>query len=68
MYVLNKGIGKRLYDIFCNQSIVTYPIDWWFYKTQPDHNLNYFWSEHTLVSQGSDTGLFQSSIVDRTQL
>lgn len=62
MYVLNKGIGNRLYNIFCNQSIVTYPIDWWLYKIQPSYNLNYFWSEPTLVSQGSDTGLFKSSL------
>jgi hypothetical protein len=66
MYVLNKGVGKRLYDIFCNQSIVTYTIDWWLNKIRSDNNLNYFWSEPTLVSQGSDTGLFQGSISNRT--
>jgi hypothetical protein len=66
MYVLNAGVGKRLYEIFQNQSTITYTIDWWLYKIQPNHNLNYFWSEPTLVSQGSDTGLFQGSISNRT--
>jgi GR25 family glycosyltransferase involved in LPS biosynthesis len=62
MYVLNSGVGKRLYDIFKSQRIILDPIDWWFNKIQSINKLNYFWSEPTLVSQGSDTGLFKSSL------
>jgi len=62
MYVLNVGVGKRLYEIFENQEIILDPVDWWFNKIQPIHDLKYFWSEPTLVLQGSDTGLFQSSL------
>jgi len=62
MYVLNIGVGKRLYEIFENQATITDPVDWWFNRIQSIHGLRYFWSEPTLVSQGSDTGLFQSSL------
>ena len=68
MYVLNSGVGKRLYDIFKSQQIIMDPIDWWFNKIQPSNRLNYFWSEPTLVSQGSDTGLFKSSLRGEAKL
>jgi glycosyl transferase family 25 len=63
MYVLNKGVGKRLYEIFERQELIHKPVDWWFGEIRPDNDFRYFWSEPTLVSQGSDTGLFQTSIV-----
>ena len=61
MYVLNKGIGKRLYDLFLSQEEITHPIDWWFYIVQPNSGLKYFWSEPTLVAQGSGV-LFPTSL------
>jgi len=61
MYVLNKGVGKRLYDIFKSQEQITHPIDWWFYIIQPNTGLKYFWSEPTLVAQGSGV-LFPTSL------
>jgi glycosyl transferase family 25 len=62
MYVLNFGVGKRLYEIFNTQSVIRSPIDWWFNFINSEYNLNYFWSEPTLVEQGSDNGLFKSSL------
>jgi len=68
MYVLNKGVGKQLYDLFLRQKEITIPVDWWFYRTQPTTGLKYFWSEPTLVDQGSTSGLFKSSLRGQSNL
>jgi len=62
MYVLNFGVGKRFYEIFNAKGVIHSPIDWWFNFIKPEYGLNYFWSEPTLVEQGSDNGLFKSSL------
>lgn len=62
LYALNLGVGKRLYDLFTAQEHITCAIDWWFNHIEPVHDLKYYWSEPHLVSQGSDTGLFSSSL------
>jgi GR25 family glycosyltransferase involved in LPS biosynthesis len=67
MYVLNAGVAKRLYDIFLNQSKIRDQIDWWFNNIEKNtgNKLRYYWSEPTLVLQGSEIGMF-SSAIDRT--
>jgi hypothetical protein len=62
MYVLNFGVGKRLYEIFNSKKVITAPIDWWFNHIQSEYGLRYFWSEPVLAEQGSSTGLFNSSL------
>jgi glycosyl transferase family 25 len=62
LYVLNLGVGKRLYDIFTKQDQISVPVDWWFNEISPKYNVKCFWSEPTLVVQGSDNGLFRTSI------
>ena len=62
MYILNTGVGKKLYNIFNSQPVISNQIDWWFNKIMVDNKLQYYWSEPTLVSQGSD-GLFKTAIV-----
>ena len=61
MYILNVGVGKQLYDIFNKQSIISRPIDWWFNGIINEYGMHYYWSEPTLVSQGSEL-LFKTSI------
>ena len=62
MYVLNYGAGKRLYEIFNGDDNVHQPIDWWMNYATKSNDVVYFWSEPTLVSQGSSTGLFSTSL------
>ena len=65
MYVLNVGAGKKLYEAFLKYNVIDIPIDWWFNKIRESLNecdFQYYWSEPTLVSQGSEIGKFQSSL------
>ena len=61
MYILNYNIGKKLLDIFKNDNNIR-QIDWWFNDIQSIYNLKYLWSEPTLVYQGSELGVFKSSL------
>jgi GR25 family glycosyltransferase involved in LPS biosynthesis len=45
----------------CNDKI-NLPIDFWLNKVIADNKLKVYWSEPTIVSQGSQTGLFELSI------
>ena len=60
MYILNKGVCKKINDIFNIEQQINKSIDHWFNDIQPKYNLKYYWSEPTLVSQGSETGVFKS--------
>jgi len=62
MYVLNKGVSAKLCQIVQAEKEINLPIDHWFNYIKPEHDLKYFWSEPTLVYQGSITGLFKSSL------
>jgi glycosyl transferase family 25 len=62
MYVLNVGVGKQIYELFNKQEKITVPIDWWLNSVPTTSGLRFFWSEPTLVSQGSTTGLFKSAL------
>lgn len=41
---------------------INLPIDLWLNKVIKDNKLKVYWSEPTIVSQGSQTGLFELSI------
>jgi len=62
LYVLNVGAGKRIYEIFTRQMKILMTVDHWFNQINPIFKLNYFWSEPTLVKQGSELNLFKSSL------
>jgi GR25 family glycosyltransferase involved in LPS biosynthesis len=62
LYVLNVGVGKRIYEIFTRQMKILLPVDHWFNQINPIFKLNYFWSEPTLVKQGSELNVFESSL------
>ena len=62
LYVLNVGVGKRIYEIFTRQMKILLPVDHWFNQINPIFKLNYFWSEPTLVKQGSELNVFKSSL------
>ena len=62
MYILNRGVCKKLHDIINNEIYITKPIDHWFNDMKIKYNLKYYWSEPTLVYQGSEIGIFNSAI------
>lgn len=62
MYILNKGVCKKLNDIVNKEKQIIKPIDHWFNDMKLKYNLKYYWSEPTLVFQGSETGIFKSVI------
>jgi GR25 family glycosyltransferase involved in LPS biosynthesis len=62
MYILNKGVSRKLLDIFNNEQETSYAIDWWLNKIKDENNLIYYWSEPTIAIQGSELGIYPSSI------
>lgn len=42
-----------------NYTIIS-PVDWWLNHVIKNNNFNVYWSEPTIVKQGSETGLFKS--------
>jgi GR25 family glycosyltransferase involved in LPS biosynthesis len=62
MYVLNTCVCTKLHSIFDNEQLITKPIDHWFNYIIPKYNLNTYWTEPTLVFQGSEIGYFKSAI------
>jgi len=62
MYILNRGVCKKLNDIVKAETIIDRPIDHWFNYIYQKYILKYYHSEPTLVSQGSEIGIFKSAI------
>jgi len=62
-YIVSKKCAKTLYDYICNLKYqIDLPIDWWLNVAARDNQLKVYWAEPTIVSQGSEIGLFNSSI------
>jgi GR25 family glycosyltransferase involved in LPS biosynthesis len=62
MYILNVGVCKKLLDIINIEKNINQAIDHWFNLIQKKYNLKYYWSEPVLVKQGSELGIYKSSI------
>ena len=62
-YIITNKCAKIIceYIANCNDKI-NLPIDLWLNKVIKDNKLKVYWSEPTIVSQGSQTGLFELSI------
>ncbi len=63
-YIINNKSVKKILDKFeqdtTNNNKVNCAIDWYFNKIIPELNLQSYWTEPTLVQQGSENGLFNS--------
>jgi hypothetical protein len=62
MYILNKGVCKKMNTIIKSETQIVKPIDHWFNDMRPKYNLKYYLSEPELVIQGSEIGVFHSAI------
>jgi GR25 family glycosyltransferase involved in LPS biosynthesis len=59
-------VSKKCAEKICNfvkdlENHVSKPIDWWLTDLCQELNLNVYWAEPTLVTQGTQTGMFLSS-------
>ena len=62
MYMLNRGVNHKLHTMFETEPRVYYAIDHWFNRMREKYPLKYLWSEPTLVHQGSEIGLYSSTV------
>ena len=60
-FLINKKTCLKLLDYY-NKNIVYNPIDHWLNTVNIDLNLNIYWMEPTIVSQGSQNGVYKSSL------
>ena len=63
-YVLSKACASRMLQYAHDNALIYYPIDHWMNKMALDMKFSkVFWAEPTIVSQGSELGLFSSCIL-----
>lgn len=62
MYILNRGVAKRLYDEFYSKDKINDVVDWWFNHIREPLGLKYYFTEPTLVLQASEMCIFPSSL------
>lgn len=61
-YLVNKKCAIKLCEYINNLSYkINLPIDWWLNIAARDNNFKVYWAEPTIVTQGTQTGLFKSS-------
>jgi len=65
-YIITNKCAKKLCEYIAavanNNNKITQPIDMWLNRAIIDNQLKIYWSEPTIVSQGSQTGLFELSL------
>ena len=61
-YVITSRCAKKLCDYSLLYDNITLPINLWLNKAILDKELNVYWCEPTIVSQGSQSGLFETSL------
>ena len=66
-YIIHNRCAKKICDYVSNLNYkINLPIDWWLNIAARDNKLNVYWSEPTIVTQGSQNGLFSRSISNST--
>ena len=62
-YVIHKRCAKKICDYVANLTKkIDIPADWWLNEVARDLGLKVYWAEPTIVTQGSQIGLFNRSI------
>jgi GR25 family glycosyltransferase involved in LPS biosynthesis len=62
-YIITNNCAHQIYEYFINgDDKINLPIDFWLNKVIVNNKLKVYWSEPTIVSQGSQSGLFELSI------
>lgn len=61
-YLVSKDCARRMINYIDNLNhVVNEPVDWWLNHVIRDLQLLVFWSEPTIVTQGTQNGMFQPS-------
>jgi len=61
-YVVSKKCSKKICDYIKNLSYkINIPVDWWLNVAIKGNNFKIYWAEPTIVTQGTQNGLFVSS-------
>jgi GR25 family glycosyltransferase involved in LPS biosynthesis len=61
-YLVNKKCATKLCEYINNLSYkIKLEIDWWLNVASRDNNFKVYWSEPTIVTQGTQNGLFKTS-------
>jgi glycosyl transferase family 25 len=61
-YLMSQKCAARLCEYVKRQSKIKLAVDWWLNVASRDNQFEVYWAEPTLVTQGSQTGLFPSSL------
>lgn len=62
MYIININTTNKLLEIFNLEKRIIKPIDHWFNYILYKYNLISYWSEPTIVMQGSEMNIFPTSL------
>ena len=61
-YIISKKCANKLCEYINNLKYkINLPSDWWLNIAARDNNFKVYWSEPTIVTQGTQNGLFKSS-------
>lgn len=61
-YIISKNCANKLCEYINKlQCKIKLPIDWWLNVAARDNNFKVYWAEPTIVTQGTQTGLFRTS-------
>ena len=61
-YIISKKCAIKLCEYINNLKCkINLPIDWWLNVASRDNNFEVYWAEPTIVTQGTQNGLFKSS-------
>jgi glycosyl transferase family 25 len=61
-YIISKNCANKLCEYINNLKYkICLPIDWWLNIAARDNNFKVYWAEPTIVTQGTQNGLFTSS-------
>lgn len=61
-YLISKKCAITLCDYLKKSDKITLPPDWWINIAARDNDFKVYWAEPTITTQGTQTGLFKSSI------
>lgn len=62
-YIIHQRCAKKLCDYINNSNKkIDQPVDWWLNEAARDLVLKVYWAEPTIVTQGSQCGMFQRTI------
>ena len=60
-YIISKKCANKLCEYIKKCNKINLPIDWWLNVAARDNDFKVYWAEPTIVTQGSQNGLFRQS-------